>query len=145
MPRWSVWGITPDLMLLVVVSWSLLRGVGRGLPLGLFGGMILEMISGGPLGGIILSLLVASAATTYAYAGISRDSAWLPLAAGSLATALYIGLYSLVLRVSGRPVDLSLGLLQVIVPSAVLNVMAMYPIYWLLRRLHQRTVFSQAG
>ncbi len=145
MPRWSVWGITPDLMLLVVVSWSLLRGIGAGFPLALFGGMILEMISGGPFGGIILSLLVASAVTAYAHTGISRDSVWLPLAAASLATALYIGLYSIVLRISGRPVDLSLGLLQVIVPSLVLNVMAMYPTYWLLRRLHQRTVFGQAG
>lgn len=139
-----MWGITPDLMLLVVVSWSLLRGVGAGLPLGLFGGLILEMISGGPFGGVVVSLLVASAVTTYAHTGISRDSVWLPLAAGSLATALYVGLYAVLLRASGRPVDLALGLLQVIVPSAVLNVVAMYPVYWLLRRLHQRTVFGQA-
>jgi rod shape-determining protein MreD len=145
MPRLSVWGITPDLVLLVVVSWSLLRGIGRGLPMGLFGGLILELISGGPFGGVILSLLAASAATTYAHTGISRDSVWLPLAAGSLATVLYIGLYGLVLRASGRPVDLALGLLQIMVPSVALNVIAMYPIYWLLRRLHQRTVFGQAA
>jgi rod shape-determining protein MreD len=139
MPLFSLWGLTPDLMLLAVVSWSLLRGMDQGLPLALAGGMLLDLLSGGPFGLATLSLTVAAAVTSFGQSGIARESVWLPLVAGSLATAVYDGVYLVILRLLGRPLSWTLGLVHVILPSMVWNVLMMYPAYWLLRRLHLRT------
>ncbi len=144
MPRLSLWGVTPDLMLLVVVSWSLLRGNSQGFPLALASGLILDLLSGGPFGAATLSLTLASMIASWSQHGIARDSIWLPLAAASLATVLYDGIYLVILRACGRPITWGLGFLQVIVPSIAWNALAMYPAYGLLRRLHLRTVFGQS-
>jgi rod shape-determining protein MreD len=145
MPKFSLWGLTPDLMLLTVVSWSLLRGLAEGLPLALAGGMLLDLLSGGPFGTATLSLTVASAITSLSQSGIARESVWLPLAAGSLAAAVYNGLYLVVLRLLGRPFAWYLGVAHVIIPSMVWNGLMMYPAYWLLRRGHLRATLGRSG
>jgi len=69
-----------------------------------------------------------------------RDSIWLPLMASALATAIYNGIYLVILQVSGRPVQWASSLLQVVMPCMTLNAVVMYPTFWALRWLHRRTI-----
>jgi rod shape-determining protein MreD len=144
MPKLSLWGLTPDLMLLAVVSWGLLRGLAQAFPLTLAGGMLLDLLSGGPFGAATLSLTVASTVTSLSQFGIARESVWLPLVAGSLAAAVYNGVYLVILRLLGRPFSWNLGLVHVIIPSMVWNGLMMYPAYWLLRRVHLGATLGQS-
>ena len=144
LPGLRLGDVTPDLVLLVVVSWSLLRSSSQGLPLAVVGGMVLDLLSGGPFGAVTLSLVPASALTSLVQQRIARDSPWLPLAAGSLAGLLYNGFHALILRISGRPLRLGLGLAEWFLPSILWNALLMYPVYALMRRLHLRTAFGQA-
>ena len=43
--------VRPDLMLVLVVAWSLLRGVEEGLLWAFIGGVLLDLLSVGPFGG----------------------------------------------------------------------------------------------
>jgi rod shape-determining protein MreD len=138
MPRFALWGVRPDLMLLVVVSWSLLRGTKEGLQWALGGGLLLDLLSGGPFGAATLSLALSSVVASLGEVTVSRGTAWLPVAASLMATALYDLTYMLVLQLAGRPVLWGLGLARVIVPSMALNGLATYPTYWTLRWLNRR-------
>jgi len=136
--------VAPDLMLLVVVSWSLLRGSSQGLPLAFVGGTVLDLLSGGPFGAITLSLVPAMALTSLVQYGIARDSPWLPLAAGSLSALLYNVIHALILRISGRPLRLGPALAEWFLTSILWSTLLMVPVYALMRRLHLRTALRQS-
>jgi rod shape-determining protein MreD len=143
--RFALGGLTPDLMLLAVVSWSLLRGFESGLPLALAGGLVLDLLCGGPFGALTVSLVLASAVTSLSQRGFSRESLWLPMVGAGLGTLVYDGAYWLLLQTLGRSGGGTVGLMQVAVPGMFLNGLVMYPVYGLLRRLHQRTLFGRAS
>jgi len=50
MPYLKLFGVMPNLMLLTVVAWSLLRGPGEGVVWGFVGGIFLDLFSRAPLG-----------------------------------------------------------------------------------------------
>ncbi len=143
-PGLRLGGPGPDLMLLVTVSWNLLRGSSEAVPVGLVGGTILDLLSGGPFGAIVLSLVPASVLTGVVQHGVARDSPWLPATAAALSTVLYHGLYALILRLLGRPLpSVELGLFEWLLPSLVWNTLLTYPIYAALRRLHWRNAHRE--
>jgi len=138
LPSFSVGGIVPDVMLLAVVSWSVLRGPRAALPLALGGGLLLDLLSGGPFGAATASLVLASVVTGLEQLNLFRDSLWLPLLAGVLATLLYNGAYMMVLALFGRTVQWLPTVRQVILPEIALNIALMYPVFWGMRWLHRR-------
>jgi len=125
-------------MLLVVVSWSLIRGAKEGFAWALGGGLLLDLLSGGPFGALTISLILSSLAASLGELNIFRGSLWLPTAASVLATAVYDLAYLLILEVTGHPMHWGPSLLQVVVPCMTLNALVMYPTYWAMRWLHQR-------
>jgi rod shape-determining protein MreD len=131
-------------MLLVVASWSLLRGANSGLTWALAGGLMLDLLSGGPFGALTISLIVATLTTSLSQRALSRDSLWLPLAAATLATLVYDSVYWLLLQALGRGGVGAATLLPVLLPAVLFNSLVMYPVYWLVRRWHQDTSWSGA-
>jgi len=129
----------PDLMLLVVVSWILLRGASEGIIWSLGGGLMLDLLSGGPIGAATIALALASLVASLGEFNVPRTSLWLPVTASILATAAYNEGYLVVLQISGRSMPWGPSLLQVILPCMVVNALAMYPTYWAMRWLHLRT------
>ena len=126
------------MMLLVVVSWSLLRGTREGLLWALGGGFLLDLLSGGPLGATVLALGLSSVITGMGELNVFRDSLWLPLAASLLATAIYDLAYWVILELSSRSGPGMPMLLQVLAPSMILNALVMYPTYWAMRWVGKR-------
>jgi rod shape-determining protein MreD len=128
----------PDLMLLVVGSWSLLRGTREGLLWALGGGLLLDLMSGGPAGVATVSLVLSSVIIGMGELNVVRDSLWLPLVASALATGVYDVAYWAILQVTGRSLYTVRSLLQVMGPSVMLNALVMYPTYWATRWLSRR-------
>ncbi len=126
-------------MLLVVVSWSLLCGAREGITWAFGGGLILDLLSGGPFGAAAIALAVSSLLASLGELNIFRGSPWLPLAASILATAIYNATYLVILQVFGRPLQWAPSLLQVVMPCMALNALVMYPTYWAMRWLHRHT------
>ena len=139
MPLLSLWGVMPDLMLLVVVSWILLRGASEGIIWSLGGGLMLDLLSGGPIGAATIALALASFVASLSELNVPRTSLLLPVTACILATAAYNAGYLVVLQISGRAIPWGPSLLQVVLLCMVVNGLAMYPTYWAMRWLHLRT------
>lgn len=136
--RVNLWGARPDLMLLVVLVWAVVRGVDEGLVWGFVGGLILDLFSGGPLGATVLALLsvVLLAGQPWGQ-GLSSPVARLLLPA-LIGVIVYHLVLLFVLGWTGHAVDWAFALLRVAGPSALLNTLlapfVQQPLAWLERR-----------
>ena len=137
----NLWGARPDLVVLVVLVWAVVRGVDEGLVWGFIGGLIVDLLSGGPLGATALALLsVAFLAGQPWGQGFGLAVARLLLLA-LLGTVAYHLVLLLVLAWTGHAVDWGFALLRVAGPSVLLNTLLVpfiqQPLAWLERKTRQ--------
>ena len=130
-------------MLLVVLTWSVVRGMNEGLLWGFMGGLIVDLFSGGPLGATMLALLAVAFMAGQPW-GLGIGS---PVIRLLLLTFLSVTVYHLVLLVvlgwAGYAVDWGGALLRVAGPSVLLNALlapfVRWPLNWLERRTRRET------
>jgi rod shape-determining protein MreD len=127
---------TLDLVLLMVLGWTLTGDALGGIVWGFMGGLCLDLLSGGPFGAMALGL------TLVAYlAGLTAGRFWgshvlLPLALALLGTFGFHLVSLLALSVTGYAVNWGTSLARVVLPSALVNTFLMLPIYYALRWVH---------
>ncbi len=97
--RIEIGNVKPDLVLLIVVVGTLIYGGRAGLNWAFFGGIILDIFSGGPLGSSSLALLVVAVIVGIGQRTFSRFNFLVPLLAISIATIAYGATYVSVLAV----------------------------------------------
>jgi rod shape-determining protein MreD len=127
-------------MLLVVVSWSLLRGAREGIVWGFLGGLSLDSLSGLPLGTCAFSLTTTAYLSSLGQLTLYRTSPLFPSGLALGASILHDCILMVVLSLLGHAVVWPELLLRVTVPSAVLGSLVMPLVYRGLIRLHQRTL-----
>lgn len=127
-----------NLLLLCVMSWEQVEARGEGYAWAFIGGVVLDLIGGGPFGASILGLLAAAFMANRLGGGLFRDRVILPLATAIAGTFAYNGVYLIVLRVFGIPIDLVSAITQVILPSALLNLLLSPIVARLMLGLHRR-------
>lgn len=138
-PHLTLWGVKPDLMLLVVISWSLLRGAREGIIWGFIGGFCLDLFSGTPLGLSALALLIVSFFSSLGEATVFRTHVILPLATVFFASLIYDFIFLLVLRTLGWPVVWLDSFIRLVLPASLLNVLLTPLVYPTIRWLHHKT------
>lgn len=141
--RVSVGGARPDLMLLLVMLWAMVRGMDEGLVWGFIGGLLVDLLSGGPLGGTSLALLVAAFLAGQPW-GQGIGSSVVRLLLLALVGAVAYHLVLLLALSSGHTVAWGFALLRVAAPSVLLNV-ALAPfirplLVWLERKTRRETL-----
>ena len=120
--RIKLWGARPDLMLLVVLVWAVVRGIDEGLVWGFMGGLLLDLFSGGPLAATALALLAAALLAGQPL-GLGIGSRVVRLLLLSLlGSVAYHLVLLIVLGWTGHTVDWGFAWLQVAGPSVLLNV-----------------------
>ena len=137
--RVSLWGARPNLMFLVVLGWAVVRGVDEALIWAFVGGLTLDLVSAGPLGGHVLALLAVAFVGSRSWGeGLGAPLGRLLLLALVSGVVFHLALL-VALAWTGRVVDWRYALLQVTMPSIVLNVvlapLVRQPLAWLGRRL----------
>ncbi|MBN1955373.1 MAG: rod shape-determining protein MreD [Anaerolineae bacterium] len=134
----SILGGRPDLVLLVVVGWAFIRGPEEGVVWAFISGLLLDLFSGGPLGGVTLALLVVALFVGQKW-GQELGATFLQLFLLVLIAAfVYHILILLALGWTGYATDWRYGLARIAAPSAILNAVLApfvhYPLAWLDRR-----------
>lgn len=145
LPSLSVFGVTPDAVLVVVVCCSLLRGSTDGMVWGFLGGLAIGLLSGAPLGAHALILMVVGYLVGIGQRSPFQAQLLVPTAAIAAATALYIAGMATILRLSGWPLTLSTSLLNLVVWAILTNAMLMLLCYWLAARLVDTRSRSLSG
>jgi rod shape-determining protein MreD len=130
------YGGTVDLVLLMVLGWTLTGDVLGGLGWGFVGGLCLDLLSGGPLGAAPLGL------TLMAYlAGLTEGRFWgshlvLPLGMALLGTFGFHLVSLVTFALSGYAIDWGSSLARIVLPSALLNTVLMWPVFSAMRWVH---------
>lgn len=131
-------GVSADLLLVTVVTWSLTRNVQEGLVWAFVGGLGADLVSGMPLGTSSLALM-----PTCFLAGIGRSrvfaqNVFWPILLVTLATPLHGWIVLLTQQLRGVPVNWVDSTLRIILPELALNIGLTLPIYPGLRWLAAR-------
>ncbi|MBN1661881.1 MAG: rod shape-determining protein MreD [Anaerolineae bacterium] len=129
----DVWGVFPDLPLLWVVSWGLLRGARQGLVWGFIGGVMLDIFSGAPFGAGTLSMIAAGFLAGLAEPTVFRSHLALPLVAAFVGTLVYDLIFMGVVHLLGGAVLWGETLLRLVLPAAALNTI-MVPVIFVIAR-----------
>ena len=129
------------MMLLVVLVWAVVRGMDEGLVWGFIGGLIIDLLSGGPLAATALALLAAVFLAGQSWGqGLGSPVAHLMLVA-ILGVVVYHLVLLIVLAWAGYTVDWGFALLRVVGPSTLLNVVlapfVRQPLAWLDRETRE--------
>jgi rod shape-determining protein MreD len=138
-PHLAVGSVRFDLMLLVVISWSLRRGLQEGLVWAFCGGMALDLFSGVPLGSTALVFMIVASVVALARASLFRSRMALPWMMAGLATLIYYGLFLVVMAIMGRPLEVGTILLRQALPATVYNIVLVTVVYAFLTWLDQRS------
>jgi len=126
--------IMPDVVLCVVVIWSMLIGGTEALLVGFFAGLILDLVSGNPLGVTALALVTISLLTGNWRLGLRRTNPILQSVAVFIASLVYYSVLLLVIDSLDAHVAWWDVLLTVAIPSGLLNVIIALPLSAALHR-----------
>lgn len=124
-----------DLVLLVVISWAMLRGTEEGSFAGLVGGVLLDLFSGAPFGLNALLLALVGLVAGLGEGSFSRGSLALLASTAILVTVAYHGGTYLALQALGWSLPSVTGFARVVAPSAALNAVLLPLAFRLMRRL----------
>ncbi|MBI3760412.1 MAG: rod shape-determining protein MreD [Chloroflexi bacterium] len=133
-----LFGGTVNLILLTVLCWNLVAERSDALGWAFAGGVFSDLLSAGPMGASVVGLLAVGYVAGLTEGRLYRSNILLPLATALLGTIFFHLIYLAVLTVTGHPINWGDQLAYVTVPSVFLNVIAILPLYWLMRGLHER-------
>lgn len=131
--------VRPDLVLQLVVIWAVMRGVRQALPWAFVGGMLLDLLSGAPMGTASLALVLVAFCSSVGEISVFRSNLLLPIVTVFWASVLYYLIFLFLLRSHQYPIDWLATLRQTVVPNAILNTLLAPLPYALLSRIEQRT------
>lgn len=143
--HWRLFGGTVNLVLLTVLCWNLLAERSDGLGWAFAGGVFADLLSAGPMGASVVGLLAMGYLAGLTEGRLYRTNVLLPLATALLGTIFFHLIYLILLTVTGHPVNWGDQLAFVTFPSVFLNLIAVLPLYWLMRGLHDRVRSERAG
>ncbi len=132
LPMFRVYGLQPNLMLVLLIAWLSVRGASEALILAPIGGVLLGFVDGAPAGTALIGL---------APLALLQDLRGSQLREGGLLAAIgftilmsffynfvHLGVFTLL----GQAGEWGAAAVRIIVPTVFLNVMLLPPLYWLL-------------
>ncbi len=138
LPRIHFLGAQPDLLLVLVVCWSLIDGVTEGLILAFLAGLAIDVVAGLPLGTSPLALMPLCFLAVIGRNSVYVNNLWLPVLLVALATPIEGWLMLFMRQLHGVPVDWAGTTTRVILPALALNVLLAIVVIWVMRRLRVR-------
>lgn len=128
-------------MLLVVLAWTVVRGVDEGLVWGFIGGLIVDLLSSGPLGTTALALSAAALLAGQTWGKRLGSQVVRLLLLALLSVAAYHLTLLVILAWTGHTIDWGFALLRIAGPSVLLNALlapfVRQPLAWLGQRIRR--------
>ncbi len=137
-PLLAIGGFKVDLPLLIVVSWGLLGAPGQAAVWGMLAGLFLDLLSGLPFGTQTFALASIGLLLGLTQTTIFHTNLILPPAAAFAATFAYNIIVLAVLSTLGWVIQWDEYVLRVMLPTAILNTIALPLVYFPLQRLYHR-------
>lgn len=137
-PPLPLLGISLDLVLLIVLSWTMVRGVQEAAIGAFVGGLTLDILSTYPLGSHALILLLLILPLGWLKAPAYRGNLAFPIAGAFLATVLYKVLLLTLSQILGQGTDWGATLWRIVLPLAMVEATLIPLVYWIIDRVDRR-------
>jgi rod shape-determining protein MreD len=124
----------PDLVLLLVLAWSMIRGLDEGTVGGIAGGLALDLLSAAPFGVHTGLLGLIGSLTALGESNLFRGNLPIFVTTAALATVALHGGSFLVLQAAGQQTFGLPRFVQFVVPTAALNALLMPLVFMLVQR-----------
>ena len=148
-PYLAIAGVTPNFLLLVVVTIALVEGPGPGAAVGFTAGLIFDLLGSGPVGPMILVLTLTGYLAGLMHENMFAEGWLLPLTVMAIASLSAEVAYGLILILLGSGAPFWVTFFTKMLPGAVYNTVLALLIYpWLARFLRQDrpiTTFERLG
>jgi rod shape-determining protein MreD len=131
-PTFRVLGVHANLMLVLLLSWAMVRGLEEAMVVVPMGGLALGLMDGQLLGAAMLALIPLVLLTEIREARIIQGDFLLAVLLILLSTLAYEVIILVILRVTGETVQWWGTLSRVVVPAAIVNAVLVPPVYGLL-------------
>lgn len=131
LPVLSVAGVYPNITLVVIVVWALLRGARAAVVWALIAGLWLDLLSGRAFGGYMLGLVIVAYVAGLGSRTVYRAGFLLALAMVAAATIVQNGIQMALLALSGGTFSLPETFVRLVLPEIVYNgvvLLAIYPV-----------------
>ncbi len=138
MPHLQIGGGAPDLMLMVVASWALMAPYPEAFAWAFVGGLVQDLLSGAPLGASTLGLLVVAYMAHLLQTQLYRSNVIIVLFVTLAGTLAFHLVMLVVLTLGGYQTNWLYNLTYVTVPTVVLNILLVVPVFKLMNRLYER-------
>jgi rod shape-determining protein MreD len=119
----------PDLILMMVLSWTMLSGLEEGVLWAMVGGILQDLIIGVPTGTTALVLVVIMFLSDLTIGQVGRNNLIFPPIAIAAATIIYQLLLAILLSVLGRPVSIAYMLPYITLPTLAFNLILILPVF----------------
>lgn len=139
-PSFAILGVKPDLVLLFVLIVGTVRGFQEAAAAGAIGGLLMDIISGAPMGANSIPLIAVALAVADRKVFLGENRFVVTIVLAFCCTFLYDALFLLFLQLLGSPVEWSITLARILLPSAVLNSLIAPFALWALRGLAREKV-----
>jgi rod shape-determining protein MreD len=128
---------TANLILLATISWALTGRVTEAMVWAFFGGLFLDMLSGAPFAVSAMALVSAVYLASLTEGRFWEGHPMAPLGVVGVASLVYFAMTMAAVWIGGHPIDLSLALTQIVLPSTFLNVLLALPAAQLASRIRE--------
>jgi len=136
--RIAVAGVKVDLVLLLVVAWSIRRGIEDGILWAFIGGLAVDLLSVGPPGASVIGYGCAAVLAGSLGPSLRQISVLLPLILTPLAAVIALLVSAIVMAAVGWPMPWPATVALVILPSAAFDSLAMFIVYPLVSAADRR-------
>lgn len=143
LPQIRIFGGQPDLVFLMMLSWSLNGRLEQNLMWAFVGGGAQDLMSAAPLGASVLGMVLLAFSLEQIRQQVYHIGFMLAVALVILGTILQKVVFMLVIGISGFAIYPLENLTYVIVPTIAYNLVFMVPIYWVIRRIQRRSAARQ--
>ncbi len=133
--RFRLEGAAANLLLTIIVCWSLVRGQFEGMVWGFSAGLLLDLVAGLPLGTSSLALMAVCPLANLGKRSVFPGTLTLPVLLVLLATPVFGWVVLLTQAMRGLAVDWPAATVRIIAPEMVLNALLTFLVYPVLRRL----------
>ncbi|MGC9398560.1 MAG: rod shape-determining protein MreD [Anaerolineae bacterium] len=119
--RVEILGGRPDLVLLLVVTWAIIRGLNEGMAWGWVGGLLCDALSGGPMGLWTVSLVIVAFLAGQPWVQTLGPTSIRLALMSAVGTLVGHTVFLSLLGLLGYPMDLGWAYATVVGPAALLN------------------------
>jgi rod shape-determining protein MreD len=132
LPMFRVGGLQPNLLLVCLVAWLVLRGASEAFVLIPVAGVCSGFVDGAPLGTALLALAPIAVLGDVRGSQLREGGLLVTIVFTVLMTLTYHLTYFLVFLLRGESGNLLTAVIDVVVPTAFLNVLILMPVYALI-------------